>query len=850
MLLLVSVSLAATLTVATDGSGTHTTLSAAVAAAADGDTILLAPGDWYETVSIDARRLTIRSIEGAARTTIVGSGLAAIRVNASSVAFEGLTVENPEGRGLVVAGSATVSVADSVFASFQGSADGAAAHVESGALYVSGTTFDGNVGGNGGAIAVATGELDIDACTFTNNEASYNGGAIYAGAYTSIRVKDSTFTANSNGAGGASQAGGALYVGNYATLGVEGSTFQGNGSPDYDTLGTYGGAVYLGQVASAEVVDSDFDANIAYYGGAFFQDYYGNLALQGGSYTSNYAYYGGVGFGRYIGELSLANVAVLESTSLYNGAGFYVEGASRIRVTGSTFDEGYATYGYAAAMILYYVGELEITDTVLSDNVSYYDAGALYLYSITSARLSGVAATDNVATYGSGGVILGYYMADLEVAASTFSGNAAAGHGGAIYAAYGGFSADGSTFSRNVAEARAGGAVYAYADGYDVSVKGTTFADNRAGGDGGGLAVDGGALTLLDTAFIGGEAGVSGGGLYAAGATSRVVRRVVASGNTAQYGGGAYVAGAARPDEWGNWVLADNEAGYGGGAAFVETDMTNLVNGVLLSNAATELGAGLYLFDGTFDVRNAAVAWSSGSAAIYAESADITAAYDAFWENPEGNTHGFAATDSISAAPGFVGYAADGDATDDSFALWRTSPLVDAGDPAVLDADGSRSDIGVQGGAWFVPQDADGDGATTTTDCDDAEPGTLPGAADTWYDGVDADCDGASDYDQDGDGLDAADHGGADCDDLDATVGECPGEDTAPPDTDADSAEDTAPSDTDTDTDAADAPGDGTTPDGCGCSAAPVPASATAWVGLVALAGLRRRVRDGALGSR
>ena len=52
-------------------------------------------------------------------------------------------------------------------------------------------------------------------------------------------------------------------------------------------------------------------------------------------------------------------------------------------------------------------------------------------------------------------------------------------------------------------------------------------------------------------------------------------------------------------------------------------------------------------------------------------------------------------------------------------------------------------------------------------DCDDTEATTHPGAEDTWYDGVDSDCAGDSDFDADGDGYDSAAHGGEDCDDSD-----------------------------------------------------------------------------------
>ena len=46
----------------------------------------------------------------------------------------------------------------------------------------------------------------------------------------------------------------------------------------------------------------------------------------------------------------------------------------------------------------------------------------------------------------------------------------------------------------------------------------------------------------------------------------------------------------------------------------------------------------------------------------------------------------------------------------------------------------------------------------------------IPGAVDQWYDGVDSDCDGWSDYDRDDDGYDAVTYGGDDCDDTDALI--------------------------------------------------------------------------------
>jgi hypothetical protein len=90
--------------------------------------------------------------------------------------------------------------------------------------------------------------------------------------------------------------------------------------------------------------------------------------------------------------------------------------------------------------------------------------------------------------------------------------------------------------------------------------------------------------------------------------------------------------------------------------------------------------------------------------------------------------------------------------------------------------------------AWYADDDGDGHAgdhppvyvcarparaARVITDCDDTNAQVYPGAADAWHDGVDANCDGANDYDQDGDGwLDLSAPGGVgvDCDDADILV--------------------------------------------------------------------------------
>jgi len=124
-----------------------------------------------------------------------------------------------------------------------------------------------------------------------------------------------------------------------------------------------------------------------------------------------------------------------------------------------------------------------------------------------------------------------------------------------------------------------------------------------------------------------------------------------------------------------------------------------------------------------------------------------------------------------------------GDCDDTDAAVWPGAQELCNGQDD--DCDG-EVDEGLSQVERYVDRDGDGFGDTAEVevgcdggaglsevggDCDDRHPGVHPGAPETWYDGLDNDCDAATDdADRDADGVRAAELGGADCDDSDAGV--------------------------------------------------------------------------------
>lgn len=176
------------------GSGTasdpYTSLQFAISqpATVSGDTLLVAPGIYYETIDYLGKGVIVESAAGPERTTIDAQGLEAgvsmIHAEPEGTALIGFTVTHGAaysnlGGGVVCVG-ATVTIENCVFRDCKGWTKG-------GGVYCSRST------------------LTARDCTFTSNFAAREGGGIYAELSTieaiACKVTDNLIGVLSNGGG-------------------------------------------------------------------------------------------------------------------------------------------------------------------------------------------------------------------------------------------------------------------------------------------------------------------------------------------------------------------------------------------------------------------------------------------------------------------------------------------------------------------------------------------------------------------------------------------------------------------------------------------------------------------------
>ena len=148
-------------------------------------------------------------------------------------------------------------------------------------------------------------------------------------------------------------------------------------------------------------------------------------------------------------------------------------------------------------------------------------------------------------------------------------------------------------------------------------------------------------------------------------------------------------------------VIVDQNSTHKGGALASDTVTSLPSNNHYLNNEGVD-GGGLYLASTSNTIKNNIFAYHTGAAIYTADtSSSVSPTYNDWYQNSSnaGGNASFSTSSSgnITSNPSLAGYGADGIFSDD-YSLSSSSALIDAGDPAILDLDGSVSDIGAFGG--------------------------------------------------------------------------------------------------------------------------------------------------------
>ncbi len=469
-----------------------------------------------------------------------------------------------------------------------------------------------------------------------------------------------------------------------------------------DNRGAYGAGLYVDQGVTLTLSSCLLQGNQAETsGGGLYAYSYNSLELSSVSLVSNHAA-AGSGGGAVVSwytPLSLDGVRFEGNTASGTGGGLYLYATDAdISLTGVTF-RGNSAGSSGGGIEAVWWNRMTVADSLFEGNTSGGYGGALTNWYDASLSVSGTTFSDNTAAWSGGAV--GHYPnaeSDLTVIDSVFEGNTASAAGGGIWAVY----------------------------GRDVILTGTSFHENRAGGTSVGGAVE---LYVVDRGLISGNH---------------------FCGNEGGYGGALGLQWTGE-DTVSNNVFQDNAALLGGGLYRYADYVGDIAQNTFVGNTASDWGGGYYTSWSYGSVTNNVFAHTREGNGVYALEAGTASAsplwHDGWWDNAVIHAGGyFWAEDgrdgNVVGDPGFIAWSDDGDCTNDDLRFGQASPFKDAGDPARRDRDGSVSDLGAWGGEEAPREDRDGDGADTTTDCDDTSASVHPGAEDVPGDGLDQDCDG------------------------------------------------------------------------------------------------------------
>jgi CSLREA domain-containing protein len=247
------------------------------------------------------------------------------------------------------------------------------------------------------------------------------------------------------------------------------------------------------------------------------------------------------------------------SRDLFVGAGTTATVEGLMISGGNAGDSGYGG-GIESA------GTLTVERSVITANTATAGGGlanAGGTMVVTDSQVSG----NSGVNYGGGGINNGGILnapGTVSVSHSTFTHNVSGGDGGAILNGQNGHPA--TSQAAALAPERDRNAPRQAAAGLVLTVKNSTFSDNRAGNGGGAVANDGGTASVTESTLDSNSGGAAIGGAISSYGSLRVSLSTL-DGNTACYGGGIelFTGGTSGTNTVSLSTISDNHGCVGGG---------------------------------------------------------------------------------------------------------------------------------------------------------------------------------------------------------------------------------------------------------------------------------------------
>ena len=480
---------------------------------------------------------------------------------------------------------------------------------DNGTHIVSNCVFEGQaVTQQGGAVFMEEADVEIYDCTFTNNQAIGNGGAVSLHVRSGMTATfvNCAFTTNLTSTAG----GGAAYVsgGTDATFKYINCGFT-NCISDTDD----GGAIRFGNNASMGAVlitNCSFvscragDANDD-RGGAIYAEDGDVMTVVGCRFSGNDAGDEGGGIcsygDQYSMTLNVRNSRFYECTADRGGGVFVRSWDNGTQIFSNCFFRGNSTRSTGdrrgGAVFTEESDGITFYDCSFTNNIAYSQAGAVYLHGrAANVAPSGIeffncGFTNNIALKDDGGAIRVANRSDMEpivISNCTFTANSCGNdekdYGGAMY-------------SDEVSS---------------VTIIDSVFSNNTATGEGGAVRLWNGEFEFNDCAFVNNHAVYHGGAIRLRvrdGATADFLNCEFTDNSSANEDGGAIRFDnnpSMGPTVISNCTFSGNHCGnesadYGGAIYGDDVSSVSVIDSVFSNNTATGEGGAVRLWTGEFE---------------------------------------------------------------------------------------------------------------------------------------------------------------------------------------------------------------------------------------------------------